>query len=118
MHVAGILMYEEGGLLHALTRQRQRHYEHQDLWDKFWKDKNGNYVIYQRPNIWLIGWVVLTILSLFLNGKISDYLWWAALVVLTVWSLLEIFKGVNYFRRLLGAIVLALIVLAAIKAAT
>jgi hypothetical protein len=103
--------------LQAITRERQRqHHEHQDLWDKFWKDKDGNVVVYQRPNIWLISWVVLTLLSLFLNGAVSSYLWWLALVSLTIWSLLEIFKGVNYLRRLLGVIVLVLTIMAALKA--
>lgn len=104
--------------MQAITRERHRQSEHQDLWDKFWKDKDGNIVVYQRPNIWLIGWVVLTMLSLFLNGKASDYLWWGALALLTVWSLLEIFKGVNYLRRSLGVVVLVLIIMAALKAAT
>lgn len=98
------------------TMERRRHYERQDLWDKFWKDKDGNVVVYQRPNIWLIGWVVLTLISLFLNGTVSNYFWWAALVSLTVWSLLEIFQGVNYLRRLLGVIVLVLTIMAALKA--
>jgi hypothetical protein len=82
-----------------------------DLWDKFWKDKHGEVVIYQRPNVFLLGWLVLTIVSLFFNGTFADVLGYIASAVLIIWSLLEIFKGTNYFRRLLGGIVLLLTVL-------
>lgn len=94
---------------------RQRVYQDQDLWDKFWKDKHGRVVVWQMPNVFLIGWVVLTLASLFTNGNLATGLWWAALAVLAIWSLLEIFKGVNYLRRLLGLIVLAVIVAAIFK---
>lgn len=86
-----------------------------DLWDKFWKDKNGNVVVYQHPNALLIGWVVLALISLFVSAKLADVLWNASLGVLAIWSGLEIWKGVNYFRRSLGVIVLLLVVLAAFR---
>lgn len=86
-----------------------------DLWDKFWKDENGNVVIYQRPNAFLIGWVVLALVSLFVNAKLADILWNASLGVLVIWSLLEIWRGVNYFRRSLGAVVLLLVLLAVFR---
>lgn len=86
-----------------------------DLWDKFWKDKNGNVVVYQHPNVFLIGWVVLALGSLFVSSKLADTLWQLSLAVLAVWALLEIVKGVNYFRRLLGAFVLLLVILATFR---
>lgn len=89
---------------------RTRTYQHQDLWDKVWKNDHGEYVIWQRPNIWLIGWAVLTVVSLFLNGAAFSLVWYVALAVLAVWSLLEIFKGANYFRRALGAVVLLAVI--------
>lgn len=99
------------------TRQH-RHYEHQDWWDKFWKDKDGNYAVFQRPNILLIVWVVLTLVSLFVpHGMAENICWWAAEAVLAAWSLLEIFRGVNYFRRVLGAIVLLMVVASLFKLA-
>lgn len=104
--------------MQVLTRERHRRYEHQDLWDKFWKDKRGRVVVWQTPNAFLIAWAVLTLLSLFLNGAASDILWWVAIVDLAIWSLLEIFKGVNYLRRALGIIVLVLTILSAIKASS
>lgn len=98
----------------AVAENRQRRSQ-QDLWDKTWKDKNGKVVIYQHPNPLLIAWVVVTVLSIFINGKLSTVLWWLAMALLAAWSLLEIFKGVNYFRRALGAVVLLLVILAVFK---
>lgn len=86
-----------------------------DLWDKFWKDKEGNVVVYQHPNVFLIGWLVLALASLFTSSKLADILWQLSLAVLAIWALLEIFKGVNYFRRSLGAFVLLLVILAAFR---
>jgi hypothetical protein len=79
-----------------------------DLWHKTWRDRNGRgkVVIWQNPNPWLIGWAVLTVISLLFAGRTSDVFSWAAHAALIIWSLLEIFKGVNYFRRALGLLVL------------
>jgi hypothetical protein len=77
-----------------------------EIWDKFWRDREGKVVIWQTPNAFLIGWAVLTTISLFLSGKASDVFAFAAEANLVVWALLEIFKGVNYFRRALGLVVL------------
>lgn len=85
------------------------------LWDKFWKDKNGHVVLWQTPNPWLIGWAALTTLSLFFTGHTADILSTIASVSLVIWSLLEIFKGINYYRRLLGVAVLAYALAALLK---
>lgn len=99
----------------AVAAKRERHYENRDLWDKFWKDKDGNVVVWQRPNAWLIAWVVLTLGSLFINGTVSNVIWYGSLAVLAIWAILEVWKGVNYLRKCLGAVVLLLIVLALFK---
>lgn len=84
----------------------------EELWDKIWRDKNGKIVIWQWPNVWLYAWAGLAMVSLFLNkGLLSDVFSWASHVALIVWALLEIFKGVNYFRRGLGAVVLIFAIL-------
>lgn len=103
--------------MQVISRQQRQH-THQDWWDRTWKDRDGNVVIYRRPNALLIAWVILTLGSLFApHGIAENTLWWASLAVLTAWSLLEIFKGVNYFRRGLGVLILILIVLAAFELA-
>lgn len=79
--------------------------------DRIWKDKRGRVVIYQRPNIWLIAWAVLDIVAIFAPGKsIPGYAWDAGAVALVIWCLLEIVRGVNYFRRALGLVVLLMII--------
>ncbi len=63
------------------------------------------------PNKWLVGWAGLTVLSLFFNGTAADMLGWAGSGTLLMWSLLEIFRGVNYFRRAVGLLVLVFAVM-------
>jgi sterol desaturase/sphingolipid hydroxylase (fatty acid hydroxylase superfamily) len=83
------------------------------LWSKLWRDRQGRIVIYQTPNIWLIAWMVLTFISLLSSSKTTaNVFWWLGCGVLVIWSLLEIFRGANYFRRALGAVVLLITVAA------
>jgi len=85
------------------------------LWDRIWKDKHGRHVvIWQWPNAYLWAWLILTVVSLFFNGRTADILSGAGSVVLIVWAVLELTKGVNYFRRALGAVVLVWAVLSLI----
>jgi len=86
-----------------------------DLWDKIWKDRTGHVVIYQRPNIWLIGWAVLTLMSLFLLGQAANILSLLATIVLGIWALLEISRGANYFRRALGVVVMIFVIMSLSK---
>jgi hypothetical protein len=63
----------------------------------------GRIVIFQWPNIPLWIWIVATVVGLVVSaGWISV----VDTVALAVWAVLEIWKGVNPFRRGLGAIVL------------
>jgi hypothetical protein len=87
----------------------------QKFWDEFWKDREGRVVIWQTPNAWLIGWAVSTFISLFLTGRPADVLTWLGEASLIIWALLEIFKGANYFRRLLGLVVLVFAIMSLIK---
>lgn len=85
------------------------------LWDRIWKDEAGNVVLWQMPNkpIWV--WVGFTLLSLFFSGKTADVFGGIASIALIIWALLEIFQGVNYFRRALGLLILYYSVMTAIK---
>lgn len=82
-----------------------------DVWDKTWRNKKGKIVIWQMPNAFLIGWVVFTFISLLINGRTADVFQWLGIISLLIWALLEIFKGVNYFRRFLGLVVMVFVVL-------
>lgn len=86
--------------------RRTRQSGNRTFWDKIWRDDSGNVVIWQFPSPFLFGWVILTCLSLIFSGTLSDAFGWAGTVSLIIWSLLEIFQGVNYFRRFLGVAIL------------
>lgn len=87
----------------------------EDLWDKTWYDDNGRLVIWQKPNLWLAGWVALTVMSLLFSGRAADVFTWAASASLITWAGLEVAQGVNYFRRALGLFVLIYAVATLIK---
>ncbi|MHC5599097.1 MAG: hypothetical protein ACYTXC_24660 [Nostoc sp.] len=73
------------------------------LVDKTFRDSNGKIVIAQMPNLPLIVWIVASLLSLIItNGKINTVLDVLANGSLFTWAWLELFQGVNYFRRALG----------------
>lgn len=86
-----------------------------NLWDRTFKDERGRFVIWQTPNAFLIAWAVLTIVSLLTSGRLADVFSWIGSAALIAWSLLEIFKGMNYFRRALGLLVLIFALASLIK---
>jgi hypothetical protein len=78
-----------------------------NFWDKIWKDKQGTgkVVIYQMPNLPLAMWVILTVISLMTNGTIANITSMLASLALLIWAALEVWSGVDYFRRGLGLVV-------------
>lgn len=75
--------------------------------DKFFRDSEGEIVIAQPPNPPLILWFVASVLQLIVKtGKIHTGLDAIAFGALFTWAWLELFEGVNYFRRTLGFCVL------------
>lgn len=94
---------------HAKTNHR---INDSNPWNRFWQDKHGDVVIAQMPNIWLILWFIFELISLFVASHRQEIItWWIATAALGIWSLLEIFKGASYFRRLLGLCVAAITLL-------
>lgn len=77
------------------------------LFDRVFRDSDGNIVIAQPPNPPLIVWGVASLLKLvFSSGDINTGLDVLAFGCLFTWAWQELFDGVNYFRRGLGLIVL------------
>jgi hypothetical protein len=77
------------------------------VFDKLFRDGSGKIVIAQMPNLPIIIWAVLSLLKIvYKTGEINIWLDILASVSLFVWAVQELFQGVNYFRRGLGAIVL------------
>lgn len=77
------------------------------LFDKTFRDQNGDIVIAQAPNLPIITWIVVSALRLLpIDTKTDAALSLLAFAVLFTWAWQEIFDGVNYFRRGLGLAVL------------
>ena len=75
--------------------------------NNFFKDKNGNVVLFQPANLPLIMWLVFTLIGFVLPaGSVKDIVRLVALIILVVWASMEIYSGVNGFRRTLGFVVL------------
>ncbi|WP_315788081.1 hypothetical protein [Fischerella sp. JS2] len=77
------------------------------LFDKTFRDSDGKIVIAQMPNLPIIVWFTASLLKLvFPTGEINTGLDVLANGSLFTWAWLELFQGVNYFRRTLGLVVL------------
>lgn len=74
---------------------------------KIFTDKDGRVVIGQTPNIPIISWAIFTVIANVLaDGKLQTVSEYIAFGSIFTWAWLELFHGVNTFRRILGAIVL------------
>jgi hypothetical protein len=69
--------------------------------------ETGAIVVGQFPNVPLIAWLAATLLGAVTSGAASDVLGVVATVALVVWAGDELVRGVNPFRRVLGAVVLS-----------
>ncbi|MGL6338756.1 MAG: hypothetical protein ACRC80_06395 [Waterburya sp.] len=79
----------------------------QTIFDKVFRDSEGKIVIAQKPNVPIIVWFVASLLKLvFTTGEINLGLDIIAFGSLVIWACLELFQGVNYFRRGLGLVVI------------
>ena len=78
----------------------------QSLLDKIFKDKDGNIIIGQSPNLPIIIWLVALTLTKISDGRLSDLFSYISFGALFTWAYLEIFEGTNYFRRFLGVAVM------------
>jgi hypothetical protein len=77
------------------------------LFNRTFRDSDGNIVIAQMPNLPLLVWITATLLKLILtSGNIYTGLDALAFGSLFTWGWQELFEGVNYFRRALGLVVL------------
>ncbi len=78
-----------------------------NLFDKTFRDSEGNVVLGQMPNLPILVWLTATLLSLTPTSTgIHTGLQAIAFGSLFTWAWQELFEGVNYFRRALGLAVL------------
>jgi len=79
--------------------------------ERFFKDKDGNWTIFQFPSTLLFVWVGLTVLLWVLgSGVVVDVMRLIQTIVLIAWASMELIDGDSNFRRVLGATVLLAIV--------
>lgn len=64
-------------------------------------------VIAQWPNIPLALWILATVLARFTHGHVTTALTVVGTLAIVVWAGDEILRGVNPWRRILGTVVLA-----------
>lgn len=84
------------------------------LFDRIFRDRNGNIVIGQPPNLPVLVAVAATVLQTVLAAGLAQTA--ADLVAFGAWftwAWQELFEGVNYFRRAIGLV--ALVGLMALK---
>jgi len=74
-------------------------------------DKNGKVVIFQPPNLPLIGWFVCMIVALLLPiGFMKNGFMNLSGAFLFLWAYQEVTQGASYFRRFAGVVVLSIVV--------
>lgn len=75
------------------------------LFDRIFRDSEGNIVIAQPPNLPVLVGVAATLLHFVLPmGQLQIIAGLVAFGALFTWAWQELFAGVNYFRRALGLI--------------
>lgn len=82
----------------------------------FFKDKHGEWVIWQTPNVPLSLWFVATATAMIIkHGSTNKLMSSLAFGAIFTWAYLEISNGRSYFRRLLGVVVLVFSIYARVK---
>jgi hypothetical protein len=77
------------------------------MFDRTFKDHNNKVVIMQWPNIPLLGWIAFKLGALISdNPELTTSYNAISTTFLLVWAVLELTSGVNYFRQMLGLVVL------------
>lgn len=80
------------------------------FFDKCFKDTSGKVVLAQKINFPITVWAVSTAINWIFDGILGNISGVIAFGALFTWAWLELFEGVNYFRRGLGFIVLVFII--------
>ena len=78
---------------------------------QFFKNKKGQVVIWQSPNLPLWVWIVCTGLCLAIKtGALHNGLSSLGQAAITIWAYLEVRTGDSPFRRVLGGIILVFVI--------
>lgn len=89
------------------------------IFDRIFRDENGNIVIAQPPNLPLTIAVISSLLGIVLNaGQFGIVLNFIAFGSFFTWAWEELFDGVNYFRKTLGLLALIALIFSKVLATT
>lgn len=85
------------------------------LIDKCFRNKQGNILLWQKPNLPLYLWVIsFILLSIFnyvnITGKLINILELLKFGFIFVWAWLELLEGENYFRKFLGLTIIIIVI--------
>jgi len=69
--------------------------------------KTDKYLLTQKPNLPIIVWAIASIGAKLFDGTGREFFELVAFGAIFTWAWLEIFQGVNNFRRVLGLAVIA-----------
>jgi hypothetical protein len=84
------------------------------LFDRTFRDSEGRIVIVQPPNLpILVGLAAILLQFVLPSGNLQTGVYFVGFGAFFTWAWLELFEGVNYFRRGLG--LLSLVSLIALK---
>jgi uncharacterized protein (DUF697 family) len=79
---------------------------------KFIIDQNNKFVVWQTPNLPLVGWLLCLVISrLVPAGSVKAGFVDLSTAFLFTWAYLEITKGASYFRRALGVVIMVTILI-------
>ena len=74
---------------------------------ELFKDKKGKVVLWQTPNIPLVGWALSSVLiHIVPAGRWQLAVGYVSFGFIFTWAWLELSQGASYFRRALGVVVL------------
>jgi len=85
---------------------QERWEEFKDRVDDFTQDKHGKTVLWQRPNLAIVVWFVAMVLAWVFTGRWEHLAHMVSFGALFAWAWMEIFQGVNMFRRGLGVLIM------------
>jgi len=82
--------------------------------NRLFYDQQNQLVLIQWPNIPLLIWLIGTIVVRLTTGTTQLLLSTVATTSLTIWAVLEMISGVNYFRKCLGIVIFMYIIVSRI----
>jgi hypothetical protein len=80
--------------------------------DRCYKDTSGNITLAQTPNAPILIWIVCGLIRfIHLPPHIDTGIAFIGTSAIVIWAWLELVSGANYFRRVLGFVVLLFTIL-------